>query len=38
MDLTVYKPGSSCHDIIPLLEEEGGSLTTAQSAREIFMH
>ena len=35
MDLTVYKPGSSCHDIIPLLEE-GGTLMRAQSVREIF--
>ena len=36
MDLTVYKPGSSCHDIIPLLKEEGGTLKRAQSVREIF--
>ena len=36
MDLTVYKPGSSCHDIIPLLKEEGGTLMRAQSVHEIF--
>ena len=36
MDLTVYKPGSSCHDIIPLLKEEGGTLKKARSVREIF--
>ena len=36
MDLTVYKPGSSCHNIIPLLKEEGGTLKRARSVREIF--
>ena len=36
MDLTVYTPGSSCHNNIPLLEEEGGSLMRAQSVYEIF--
>ena len=36
MDLTVYKPGSSCHDIIPLFKEEGGTLRGAQSVRDIF--
>ena len=35
-DLTIYKPGSSCHDIIPLLNQEGGTLMRAQSVREIF--
>ena len=35
MDLTVYKPGSSCHDIIPLLKEDG-TLKRARSVREIF--
>ena len=36
LDLTVYKPGRSCHDIIPLLKEEGGALVRAQSVRETF--
>ena len=36
MDLAVYKPGSSCHDIVPLLKEEGGALTKAQSVRDTF--
>ena len=36
LDLTVYKPGSSCCDIIPLLNEEGGTLMRAQSVRETF--
>ena len=36
MDLTVYKPGSSCHDIIPLFKEEGGTLRRAESVRGIF--
>ena len=36
MDLTVYKPGSSCHDIKPLLKDEGGTIKKAQSVREIF--
>ena len=36
LDLTVYKPGSSCHDIVPLLKEEGGALIRAQSVRETF--
>ena len=36
LDLTVYQPGSSCHDIIPLLKEEGGTLMRAQSVRETF--
>ena len=36
LDLTVYKPGRSCHDIIPLLKEEGGALVSAQSVRETF--
>jgi hypothetical protein len=36
MDLTVYKPGSSFHGIIPLLKEEDGTLVRAQSVREIF--
>ena len=29
LDLTVYKPGRSCHDITPLLKEEGGALVRA---------
>ena len=36
LDLTVYQPGSSCHNIIPLLKEEGGTLMRAQSVRETF--
>ena len=36
MDLAVYKPGSNCHDIVPLLKEEGGALTMAQSVRDTF--
>ena len=36
LDLTVYKPGSSCRDIIPLLNEEGGTLMRARSVRETF--
>ena len=36
LDLMVYKPGSSCHDIIPLLKEEGGALMKAQTIRETF--
>ena len=36
MDLAIYKPGSSCHDIVPLLKEEGGALTKAQSVRDTF--
>lgn len=36
IDLMVYKPGSSCHDIIPPLKEESGTLIRAQSVHEIF--
>ena len=36
LDLMVYKPGSNCHDIVPLLKEEGGALMKAQTIREIF--
>ena len=36
LDLTVYKPGSSSHDIIPLLKEDGGTLMRTQSVRETF--
>ena len=36
LDLMVYKPGSSCHDIVPLLKEEGGILMKARTIRETF--
>ena len=36
LDLMVYKPGSSCHDIVPLLKEEGGALMKARTIRETF--
>ena len=35
MDLTEYKPGSSCQDIVPLLKENG-TLTKAKSVRDTF--
>ena len=36
LDLTVYQPGSSCHDIVPLLNEDDGILMRAETVRETF--